>query len=60
MKEIRKAIYEPLDHCEKCDYDKGFHVILEPVRFSDQVHVNLKCPGCDAIYDVGWTVKLET
>jgi hypothetical protein len=47
--------------CPKCDYDGGFHVLLE--RRDDvagaNARIHLKCPSCAATYDFGWVGRLE-
>ncbi len=59
MEEISKKIMTPFSECEHCGYKNGFHVVLEPIKFSEQVHVKLKCPNCSQIYDIGWRTQLQ-
>lgn len=60
MEEIRKNVLEPFYECEKCGYQKGFHVMMQPIEFGDRISVRLICPDCGQRYDIGWTIQLET
>ena len=59
MPEIDKTVTTRYDKCEKCGYDRGFHVMMDPVRFSDRVAIKLLCPNCGQVFHVGWTIQLE-
>jgi len=59
MQEIDKNIGTRYNKCEKCGYDRGFHVMLDPVKFSDRMAIKLLCPNCGQIFHVGLTVQLD-
>jgi hypothetical protein len=54
-------IQDSLEICAECDYDGGFHVLLE--RREDapwsNMRIHLKCPSCGKTYDVGWVGRLD-
>ncbi|MBN1902257.1 hypothetical protein JW926_13110 [Candidatus Sumerlaeota bacterium] len=59
MPEIDKNITVTFNKCEKCGYEKGFHIMLDPVKFTDRLAVKLVCPECMQVYHVGFTIKTE-
>ncbi len=42
--------------CPSCRYQDGFHTVLR--RKADHVQVLLRCPSCQALFDVGWQMPL--
>ena len=59
MDEIRKTVRSTFDTCDECGYKKGFHIFVEPIKFSDKVALKLKCPNCAQTYDIGLSSTLE-
>ncbi len=51
---IEKHIGKEFHVCEKCRYERGFHVSLE--RKDDHHEIVLICPNCGRRYRVGWKV----
>jgi hypothetical protein len=52
-----------LSECPECRYQNGFHVAfkrVEPNGHEDRMAVQLICPSCSAVFDVGLRVCLET
>ncbi len=56
IKTIEKKITGEFYVCEKCGYDKGFHVSFNPEK--SEFTIILICPQCGQKYRVGWSVKL--
>jgi uncharacterized Zn finger protein len=55
-----KTLGGSFEVCPNCDYDGGFHVVLErrdDVAGTD-IRIHLKCPSCGTAYDVGWVGRL--
>ena len=43
--------------CDKCRYDKGFHVSLK--RQTESHAIVLICPNCGQRYAIGWKADLR-
>jgi len=50
---------QTFNKCESCGYEKGFHIMLSPIKFSERTAVKLVCPNCGQVYHIGWSVQLE-
>jgi len=50
---IEKQIGKEFHTCEKCGYERGFHVSFE--REDGECRITLICPNCGQRYGVGWT-----
>ena len=51
---------DSFEACPNCDYDGGFHVLLErrdDVAGTD-MRIHLKCPNCATTYDLGWVARM--
>ncbi len=51
---IEKQIGKEFHICDKCGYERGFHVSFE--RGDDSHEIVLICPSCGQRYRVGWKV----
>jgi RNase P subunit RPR2 len=51
---IEKLIGNKFHICDKCRYERGFHVSFE--RKDDHHEIVLICPSCGQRYRVGWKV----
>jgi hypothetical protein len=52
---------EALRQCPECGYQNGFHVSFRRVpsdKHGNQVAVQLICPSCSAVFDVGLRTQL--
>jgi len=62
QKPMPQAVQTSFDRCPRCEYDGGFHVLLQMRPPTGEamrtVGVLLKCPGCQGTYDVGWQTEL--
>jgi len=45
-----KGVGGGFSRCESCNYEGGFHLLLDPVG-EGEVKVRLKCPNCYKVYD---------
>jgi predicted RNA-binding Zn-ribbon protein involved in translation (DUF1610 family) len=54
---IEKQIGDEYHTCDKCGYDRGFHVSFE--RGETRREIVLICPNCGQRYRVGWKVTLN-
>ncbi len=52
---MTKEIGEEFSICQKCTYERGFHVSLE--RKYTHYQIVLICPNCGQQYSVGWMVN---
>lgn len=48
--QVNKGVGGEFSRCESCNYEGGFHVLLDPVG-RGEVKVRLKCPNCYTVYD---------
>lgn len=55
MNIIEKRLDALWSVCDKCDYDRGFHIAFEQ---RDETEVILVCPGCGQQYRVNWVLHL--
>jgi RNase P subunit RPR2 len=55
MSITEKKVEEQWSVCDKCDYDRGFHVSFEKNESYDVV---LICPGCGQRYRINWKIHL--
>ena len=53
---IEKQIGKEFHICDKCGYDRGFHVSFE--RGEGHCEIVLICPNCGQRYGVGWKITL--
>ena len=56
----RTTLEGSFEVCPNCNYDGGFHVLLEQrddVPGTD-ARIHLKCPSCTTTYDLGWVARL--
>lgn len=53
---MKKEIGEEFYICEKCAYERGFHVSL--TRKGTHHEIVLICPNCGQRYSVGWRLTL--
>ena len=53
---MKKEIGEEFYICEKCSYERGFHVSL--TREDTHHEIVLICPNCGQRYSVGWKLTL--
>ena len=53
---MKKEIGEEFYICEKCTYERGFHVSL--VRKDTHHEIVPICPNCGQRYNVGWKLTL--
>ncbi len=51
---IEKPINRAFHICDKCHYERGFHVSLEPQ--DGHREIVLICPSCGQRYGVGWKI----
>jgi hypothetical protein len=56
---ISKLDFDILDICETCNYDGGFHVLLQRLRKNPPANVliSFKCPNCGQIYELGLAIS---
>jgi len=56
----KTTLGDSFETCPNCDYDDGFHVLLE--RRDDvggtDMRIHLKCPSCATTYDLGWVARM--
>ena len=41
--------------CNKCGYQRGFHVYFEDIA-EGKARIGLICPHCGQSYDIGWII----
>lgn len=51
-----KEIIDEFSVCDKCGYNRGFHVSFK--RTSNAVEIILICPQCGQRYRIGWNPSL--
>jgi len=56
MDTIEKDIYKEFHVCDKCSYERGFHVSF--VKREETFEIVLICPNCGQSYKVKWDVEL--
>jgi hypothetical protein len=52
------ALEKKFEVCPECKYEGGFHVVFMK-RKAPLVKMNLKCPSCAAVYDLGIVLELK-
>ncbi len=57
MEAIKKKVEKEFSKCDKCGYDKGFHVSF--TRQGEDCEIVLICPQCAQRYKIGWKTKLN-
>ena len=51
-----------LKECPECGYQNGFHIALKRVEPNGEKHklaVQLICPSCSAVFDIGLRVCVD-